>query len=76
MRAGLFAFGVNRGWPLSRRDYCWGVVEVVLEDGEEGLELELLVELELPTGLEVLLAGWPTRPVLPPLMVCISESGS
>jgi len=51
-------------------------VEVVLEDDEEGLELELIVELELPTGLEVLLAGWPTVPVLPPLMVCISESGS
>jgi hypothetical protein len=52
------------------------VVEVELEDDEEGLELELIVELELPTGLEVLLAGWPTVPVLPPLKVCISESGS
>ena len=46
---------------------------------EEGLGLvpepELPV-LELPAGLEVLLAGWPTVPVLPPLAVCISESGS
>ena len=56
--------------------YCWGEV---VEEGEEGLEVEPdvgLPKLELPTGLDVLLAGWPTVPVLPPLMVCISESGS
>ncbi|SPE23698.1 hypothetical protein SBA5_400110 [Candidatus Sulfotelmatomonas gaucii] len=30
----------------------------------------------VPTGLVVLPAGWPMPPVLPPPMVCISESGS
>jgi hypothetical protein len=61
---------------LQPSGYCWGVV---VEEGEEGLEVGPDVGLagfELPTGLEVLLAGWPTVPVLPPLKVCISESGS
>jgi hypothetical protein len=31
---------------------------------------------EEPTGEDVLLAGWPTPPALPPLMVCMSEIGS
>jgi hypothetical protein len=38
-----------------------------------GLELP---NVELPTGFDVLLAGWPMAPVLPPLMVCMSERGS
>jgi hypothetical protein len=72
-----------------QRNYCCGVVVedgcgVVVEGGEEGLELGLdaglpdagLPKVGLPTGLEVLLAGWPTVPVLPPLTLCISESGS
>ncbi len=57
-----------------------GEEEVDEEELEEGeLELEPKVELlkvELPAGVEVLLAGWPTVPVLPPLAVWASESGS
>lgn len=34
------------------------------------------VELLPPMGLVVLLAGCPIAPVLPPPMVCMSESGS
>ncbi len=77
MRAGLFAFGQrSRFARLQPSGYGWGVV---VEEGEEGLEVEPdvgLPKLEPPTGLEALLAGWPIVPVLPPLTVCISESGS
>jgi hypothetical protein len=77
MRASLFVFGQKlRLAGKQAHGYCWGVV---VEEGEEGVELVLEVELlkvELLAGLEVLLAGWPIVPVLPPLMVCISESGS
>jgi hypothetical protein len=38
-------------------------------------ELKLLPKLELPTGVEVLLAGWPIIPVLP-AWVRISVNGS
>jgi hypothetical protein len=44
---------------------------MTLEPGPAGVGL-----LGLPTGLDVLLAGWPMVPVLPPLTVGISESGS
>jgi hypothetical protein len=37
---------------------------------------EELPKAEEPTGVEVLLAGWPMAPVFPPLMVCMSEMGS
>ena len=30
----------------------------------------------VPTGFEVLLAGWPIAPVFPPPICCMSESGS
>ena len=69
--------GANRGRPQKQlRDYYWGAV---VEDGGEGLEVGPGVgppKLEVPAGLVVLLAGWPTKPVFPPLMVCTSESGS
>jgi hypothetical protein len=58
-------------------DYCCGVLEV-------GLGVVLVPEVGLPevgvpTGVDVLLAGWPIPaplPALPPLMVCMSEIGS
>jgi hypothetical protein len=35
-----------------------------------------LPNVGLPTGLDVLLAGWPMAPAFPPLMVGMSEMGS
>lgn len=53
---------------------CWGAG--VFEVGAEVPEPEDEPKVELPTGVVVLLAGWPMPPVLPPLMVFVSEMGS
>ena len=58
-------------------DYCWVAFGL-------GLGLGLVVggpEVGPPngeerTGVDVLLAGWPTPPALPPVAVCMSEIGS
>jgi len=59
--------------------YCGGVVGFEL-----GLVVGLVVagpevgppKVGLPTGVVVLLAGWPRPPALPPLTVGMSEMGS
>ena len=59
--------GVAGGAALAS-PYC-GVLPWGVELGPE------LVSVP-PMGVEVLLAGWPTVPVLPPPIVFISDSGS
>ena len=62
--------------------YCgWGdgfeLVPVLLELVLVLLfEPKVLAKGEVPTGVVVLLAGWPMPAPLPPLMVFISEMGS
>lgn len=52
-----------------------GVVPKPLPDPNPLPVPKLLPKLELPTGVDVLLAGWPTMPVFPDC-VLISVSGS
>ena len=59
------------GWT----GYCWGLGLGLGVVGVVGPEVGL-PKVGLPTGVEVLLAGWPMPPALPPLMVCMSEMGS
>jgi hypothetical protein len=70
----VFWLGLNA--LVGPGDYCWGALGV-------GLGVVGVVGPEVgppkvgePTGEDVLLAGWPMPPALPPLMVCMSEIGS
>jgi len=59
--------------------YCWGVVGLGLGLGLGGGVVGPGVEPpkgDEPTGEDVLPAGWPMPPALPPRMVCMSEMGS
>ena len=63
------------------RSYCGAGVSGGIGLGLVGFEPVPLVpepkdEVGAPTGVVVLLAGWPIWPVLPPPTVCMSESGS
>ena len=49
---------------------------MVLELGFEPGPVGLGPKVGAPTGVVVLLAGWPIWPVLPPPTVGVSESGS
>ena len=76
-RGGPFVFWLSLAAKGVRIGYCGEGLGLGLGLGVEVVDPEVgLPGLGLPTGVDVLLAGWPIPPALPPLMVCMSEIGS
>jgi len=76
-KGGPFVHWLTMNARGERMGYCcWEVFELGLGLGVVVVPEVGLPKVGLPTGVDVLLAGWPMLPALPPLMVGASEMGS